>query len=263
MNGTRHRIDLALLAALLAALLVTVVAGGTAGCKPTKKTFRVPGAHLLISEVKDRSPEFIEIHNPTGAPLALDGYRISDQADYYRIAFGGSSAGLNSFNANFPGGATIGAYGYQVIAPDGGDFLTRTGRLAEYAFTNHGGSAPMGGQIGGSGSLLANDGESLILYYWDGTSTYVRDVDMVAFGDGNGNWPVNKSGVIVGTYTYLVDNPYTYLAPRLAGKSLARIDLSEALEYRADGNGLGGHDETSEDFDESFMLIDTPTPGGP
>jgi hypothetical protein len=109
------------------------------------------------------------------------------------------------------------------------------------------------------------------LFYWDGTSDLVRDVDMLLVGTPtSGNLLADKSG-------YAQDGPdagaastaYATDARTLAaqpsapgdGESTKRI-APEAGETHSGGNGLTGDDETSEDIATSWDSSYTaPTPG--
>ena len=47
----------------------------------------------------------------------------------------------------------------------------------------------------------------------------------------------------------------------MTSESIGRCDTTEDAEAMANGNGLLGHDETSEDWSVSFQIFTTPSPG--
>jgi hypothetical protein len=80
---------------------------------------------------------------------------------------------------------------------------------------------------------------------------------------------VDKTGVIVGASTYLADTAasaqHTTAAPGESG-SIHRCAHGESHETASQGNGIAGHDETSEDVALAFRLgtnVAERTPGGP
>jgi hypothetical protein len=68
---------------------------------------------------------------------------------------------------------------------------------------------------------------------------------------------VDKTGVVAGASSYVADTPATaqhaVAAPGEAG-SIHRCVYGESRETAAQGNGIAGHDETSEDVAASFRL---------
>lgn len=87
--------------------------------------------HEILYNPEDNSrTEFVELHNPTAAPIALGGWQFTSGISYV-----------------FPSGSVLAAGGYLVLAMDAPAFLTEFG------------SAPFG-QFGGS---LSSDGELLEL----------------------------------------------------------------------------------------------------
>ena len=122
-----------------------------------------------------------------------------------------------------------------------------------------------------SGGGLSNDGEVVILYYWDGETDLVTDLDYAVWGDKYE--AVDKTGVAIDgpdadviTSTYLADTAIgsqdivgTGGNPHAAGKTSQRQDVTEGMETQAGSNGAAGHDETSEDLHNTWGEYD-PTP---
>jgi len=110
------------------------------------------------------------------------------------------------------------------------------------------------GSINRQGGLTDN-GEAVILFYWNGTSNLVKDVDYAVWGDKVE--AVDKTNVTINGETYLPDTPITNQTvvnadndtdenPHDAGRSAQRRLDVEDLEIWTGGNGFTGHNETSE-----------------
>ncbi len=235
--------------------------------------------HLLITEfaVTPTSGEFIEIYNPTADSIDLTNYYITDATFanggtfYYQIVEGGGGGGsFGDFHAQFPAGAKIGPGEYQSIALNGSaNFMGEYGVEPTYELYEDD-AAPDAipdmleatpGSINGQGGL-SNSGEFVVLYYWDGASDLVKDVDYVVWGDKAE--AVDKTGVSIdgpdaGTdsSTYLADtsiaDQYVVNAdndvdanPHDDGMTAQRRLDVEDVEIWVGGNGITGHDETSE-----------------
>ncbi|MCH8125827.1 lamin tail domain-containing protein [candidate division KSB1 bacterium] len=242
--------------------------------------------HLLITEfaVTPTPGEFVEIYNPTPDSVDLSNYYITDATFagggtyYYNIVTGdGGGGGFGDFNARFPAGAKIGPGEYQTIAilgdslffdqynvlptyelyEDGSNFASDVPDMLEATAgsidDNHAGNVQFG---------ALSTGEVLILYYWDGVSDLVKDVDYVVWQDKAE--AVDKTGVSIDgpdageeTSTYAAD---TAIADQTtvnadndgdgnahdSDKSAQRVLPVEDLENWTGGNGITGHDETSE-----------------
>lgn len=250
--------------------------------------------HLLITEivVTPTDAEFVEIYNPTQNPVDLSNYYLTDAtfssngSYYYNIvtsqnAGGGSFA---DFHARFPDGAVIQPGEYQTIALAGDSaFFARYGALPTYELYEDGHANPqdvpdmreaLPGLINNQGGLT-NTHEVVILYHWDGQSDLVEDVDYLVWG--NKDEAVDKTGVSIDgpdpgsdSTTYLDDTPIlqqiaaTTGTPHSDGRSLQRFDFTEYGETNSGGNGITGHDETSEDLATSFREgVPTPNTGAP
>ena len=238
--------------------------------------------HLVISEVgiAGKPHEFIEVHNPSAQDVSLDGYYISDNSRYFGIAAKApwepvESVKGSDFLAHFPPGSVIKAGAYLTIAagtsfegsfstcPDfalGGQALMCNGQQVAPMV------APSGGSVGSQpGGMFSNSGEMAILFCWDGQSGQVKDVDYVRWN--NPDKPqviVDKSSV----QGYLPDTPkseqrYVENLSFAEGKAggIARCGANETGEKETGGNGIAGHDETSEDTSQSFKAFTTATPG--
>lgn len=253
--------------------------------------------HLLITEfvVTPTEGEFIEIYNPTDNVVDLSNYYITDATFasgatfYYKIVTGNAGGGsFGDFSARFPAGASIAPHEYQTVSLAGSTkFNTTYGVLPTYELFEDDAAADAipdlleatTGSINKQGGLT-NNGEILILFYWDGLSDLVQDVDYVVWGDKEE--AVDKSGVSIdgpdadtNPSTYLNDTPISSqfvvnvendadADPHDGGKSAQRKLSVEDLEAWEAGNGVTGHNETSEDVSWKggiWCLNAAPTPG--
>ncbi len=228
--------------------------------------------HLLLSEVcvQPGGHEFVEIHNPTASALDLSDVYLWDAtaADtYYWLVASLDSVGQYDFALRFPAGASIepGAYLTISLSP-AADFDTNFGLPADFAGLGDGSGDTLNmepafaGGLGGSAGL-SNAGEVVVLFSWDGASDLVADLDYLVWGDQNE--ASDKTDVTVGGSTYLPDTPVAdqdALPGHDNEESMQRVDATEGAEIKTGGNGLTGHDETSEDVSNTWTVA-APTPG--
>jgi DNA/RNA endonuclease YhcR with UshA esterase domain len=225
--------------------------------------------HLILTEMvlQPSAGEYVKIKNPTGASIDLSNYYITDATDtlngkyYYKLADGADywSASGSDFIARFPA----------VDLAAGETITLALGREVDY-FNEYGGTADLylkesdadtmlnavsgTSTIGGSpNSKLDNTAETLVLFYWDGSAAKVQDVDYLIWG--NASCATDKSGV----GTYLNDTPVasqSLLPVHLDGEKLIRLSETEGSETTTGGNGITGHDETSEALATTWDVVD-------
>ena len=250
---------------------------------------------LLLSEIVARPTdgEFVEIYNPGSVTVDLSNYYLANSTFqfgntfYYQLVEGGGGGGsFADFNARFPDGAMIQPGEYQTIAISGDSlFFAVYSVLPTYELyedgTNFGNDVPdmreaVPGSIAGQGGF-SNGDEDAILFYWDGLSDLVVDIDYVIYDEGDGgiNEQVDKTGVSIdgpdpGTDStmYLPDTPIANQVPApinntADGFSTHRIDYTEGNQTPTGGNGVTGADETSEDLNNTFTDNSTPSPNAP
>jgi len=236
--------------------------------------------HLLLTEavLAPTSDEYIEIYNPTGAPVDLTNYYLSDDEDYalYPGAFGNGPAPniiSSDFIVQFPAGEMINVGQVVVIAFDGAEFDTTFGFKADYEINGTDPSTPdmLQSDVGASAGLT-NSGENACLFFWDGMTDLVVDVDMVNLGTPiSTNEIADKTGLAVDgpdgdtlATTYLADGftmPMQLTDPG-SGFSTKRVLLEGAHEVNTGGNGITGHDETTENIYVTWdTLYVAPDPG--
>lgn len=254
--------------------------------------------HIVISEVQTldavaprAASEFVEIYNPTAAAIDLGQYYLTDgtfttnSQFYWRIAEANpttNTAGggaFSDFHARFPTGFTIAAGDTVIVSLAGsGKFQTAYGRAPDLELYEDGlapdavpemveafpGSISAGLGSGASNApSLAENGESLVLYRWNGSSDLVQDVDYIRWGAGT-TVCVDKTGVSVGTSVYLADTPIASQAAVSSSaltppNAYARWTADEGTEATAGGNGLTGHNETSENLATTWhTLVQSP-----
>jgi hypothetical protein len=240
--------------------------------------------HLVISEVRvtPTQGEAVEIYNPTTATITLTDYWL------YNATFTSSDGGLDcryydhttnpacgqgfgDFDLRFPAGASIGPGQTKVIAitgaanfnsqcdggctstqppdfeippPAGGDptvpDMIGTWDPSPGNFTNFG--------------FLTNGSEELVLYQWNGQQGgAIKDVDYFLWGT-NLSVRTDKTGVP----GFVADTPVASQRPitvsATAGNSYQRACYNETTETATGGNGVSGHDETSEDLGTNFIV---------
>lgn len=256
--------------------------------------------HLLLSEIvrMPGSGEYIELFNPTAQPIDLSDVYLTDSTNlataptwnYHLLPTGTGFQPVdpnNDFIVRFPAGASIAPGQAITVAMDATGFQTLYGQLPDYFLRNGAGAAvamlsddgqnpptwaaPGTGIRGG----LTDGGEPVILFRWDGQTDLVQDLDYIFYGtESASNTRVFKDPSLTVDGPDADTNPSAYLADTdtinqtpFAGagspnSAIARVEYTEAGETATAGNGITGHDETSEPFDVNFMNA-VPTPGAP
>jgi hypothetical protein len=233
------------------------------------------------------------LYNATYTPPAASDGGTSDGGTpcrYYNIVNGTQCGNaFNDFSLRFPSGASIGAGEYQVVALNSAANYCQTydcvdgGTKPNYEIPPPAGCAglsddPAVPNMNGSGSVwdtnpaifctvdggaiqgfLTNSSEDMVLFTWDGNASHnVKDVDYFIWG-ANVGIRTSKTGV----GTYAADTDVSSQNP-MAGtpgptKSYQRICNNEGTETKTGGNGITGHDETSENLSSTWVIKD-PTP---
>ncbi|MFN8176974.1 MAG: hypothetical protein U0167_03570 [bacterium] len=265
--------------------------------------------HLLLTEfsVTPTNAEFVEIYNPTANSIDLEDYYLSDfvlasdlTQDYWRIVDGAlipSPGFANDFLVHFPAGSSIHSGQTLVISIHDDALFTAAwstgGRIIKPDFElNQDGTADgvpdmvdpgpelVGQPLIQSAAGLSNGSEAVVLFFWDGQSDLVQDVDIVQWrasgASANTLYP-NKTGVSIDgpdpdhvASTYLNDTGVggQDVASSLAtandpGLTVSRVDFTEGNEHLTNGNGITGHDETSENLSATWHANTEPSIGSP
>ena len=227
--------------------------------------------HLLLTRVvtqggpalSPNAAESFSIYNPTDSQINLSNYYVCDDADYYKMQTDGdmaSSSIASGFTARFPAiniesGDTLNIvlnenyteFYEESFIPDIIMFGAEINSMIETE----------NGSFGFADSKLNESSELLILFYWDGNSeSLIQDVDYFVWSSLGGiSEVVDKTGIgdylddtTLNSQLYFeksTDNYYAY----------SRIGIEEVDEIETGGNGIIGHDETSENFRESWEII--------
>jgi len=227
------------------------------------KTVLFGADHLLISEIvlQPSTSEYFIIYNPTDNSIDLTDYYITDATDpanqlyYYNLPSGAnySSTSSTDFTARFPAGSSVNAKSSLVVCIPAKASFTGTHVVMPDLSIKEDFLPAIAGQstIGSAPYYLDNTAETLILFKWDGSASTVQDVDYVLWGSNA--FGIDKSGVS----TYQNDTPVAQqkFAPvHVDGQKLKRI-AEEGSETQSGGNGITGHDETSENLDETWAVV--------
>ncbi len=260
-----------------------------AGASQAAFTAMFPVPLLLLGEivVRQDAGEYVEIYNPNSTAVDLSDVYLTDAtysgggAYYYKIVTGNlagaGGGGFTDFHARFPAGASIAPGEYQVVALAGSsNFFQTYSTMPTYELYEDGGAPDavpdmleaLPGSINGQGGL-SNDGEVVILYYWDGQSDLVTDLDYAVWGDKVE--AVSKTGVsidgpdpdaIPSAYlpdTAIASQDIVAAGAHAVGAAWHHGNLSEGNETKTGGNGADGHNETSENLNSTWCE-DSPTP---
>ncbi len=239
--------------------------------------------------------EFIEVVNPTLTDIDLtdvyltDGTFATNSTYYWNVAAGMPSTGtagggaFNDFHVRFPAGYVLAAGDTLSISVNGStQYAEAYGQdpdLELYEDANAPDAVPemvavFPGSVNGGSVIgevnasflptLTDNAESLILYSWDGASDLVSDIDFVFWGSST-SVLFDKTGVTVGGGTYLNDTAVGSQVPvsvseQNFGQAYARLSADEGTETLTGGNGVGGHDETSENLGTTWAIATSQGP---
>jgi hypothetical protein len=238
--------------------------------------------HLLLTRVvtQPTSAESFSIYNPTNSVINLSDYYICDDEDYYKMQTEGDMAPshfINGFTARFPdinidpndtltivlNLEYIKYYGEDFV-PDLAMYLDQDNSMIETEegsfgkiFSDEDGDPNTTDDINPVPKLNDNE-ELLILFYWDGNpSSPIQDVDYFVWSSFDGvEKVVDKTGIDSYADDTALDNQWYFNT--MAGQYYAysRIGIDEIDEIQNNGNGINGHDETSENFRVSWEVIE-------
>ena len=220
--------------------------------------------HVIFTEVvlTPSDGEYVEISNPTESVVDLANYYLTDGTDvsssklYYNLPDGDNywSGSSTDFICRFPSGYTLapgasvkislrGKSAYESVYGQAPDISLDDNMLSAFEAMDTKGNP--------GAPKLHNSSETLILFYWDGSSATVKDVDYLIWGDNS--FAIDKSNVV----GYLSDTPISsqsLMPVHATNEKLIRLDRSsEGAETQADGNGITGHDETSEPLADTWI----------
>ena len=220
--------------------------------------------HIVFSEIvlTPSDGEYVEITNPTANDIDMSDYYLTDATDtglekvYHKIATGADywSGSSSDFICRFPSGYSLPAgSSIKVSLRDNDSYVSTYGESADLSLDDDMLDAVDGSSTKGTAAApkLSNTSETLVLFYWDGTSSTVKDVDYLLWGDNS--FAVDKSGIS----GYQSDTPVlsqSYMSVHDTNEKLIRAEsASEGGETQSGGNGITGHDETSEPLSETWI----------
>ena len=220
--------------------------------------------HIVFSEIvlTPSDGEYVEITNPTDNDIDMSDYYLTDATDtvlekvYHKIATGADywSGSSSDFICRFPSGYSLPAgSSIKVSLRDNDSYVSTYGESADLSLDDDMLDAVDGSNTKGTAAApkLHNTSETLVLFYWDGTSSMVKDVDYLLWGDNS--FAVDKSGIS----GYQSDTPVlsqSYMSVHNTNEKLIRAEsASEGGETQSGGNGITGHDETSEPLSETWI----------
>ena len=219
--------------------------------------------HVIFTEVvlTPSDGEYVEISNPTESAIDLTNYYLTDGTDisssklYYNLPIEDNywSGSSTDFICRFPNGYTLApGAAIKVSLRDNSAYESVYGQAPDISLDDDMMNAFEGLETKGNPAApkLHNSNETLILFYWDGLSAIIKDVDYLIWGDNS--FAIDKSGVD----GYLSDTPVSnqsLMPVHATNEKLVRLDsFSEGTEIQANGNGITGHDETSEPLADTW-----------
>jgi len=216
--------------------------------------------HLLLTRIVTQpdAAESFSIYNPTDSPIDLTNYYICDDEDYYKMQTEGDmapSSSISGFTARFPAITISPGDTFHIVLNEdykefyGEDFVAD---LVMFGSSD----SSLTGSMGFSSNKIYEIDELIILFKWDGESNHlIEDIDYFVWSslDGVGN-VIDKTGIDSYANDTALDNQLYF--ETVAGQYYAysRIGTDEINEEQNGGNGINGHDETSENFRESWGI---------
>ena len=229
--------------------------------------------HIVFSRVsiQPTDAELVSIHNPTSESIDLSNYYITDASRssqnkfYYKINTQNDywSGQYNDFIARFPENYSIAPNETLILSLHNNEiFSNYYGYSADLTLFEDMRNAFDGVTTISLSSaffnqdMLDDDSEVLILFYWDGSSELVKDVDYFIWGDTEE--AIDKTGFL----TYFDDTQIQNQLPHYShglDSTFVRVNLNaEGDEILVGGNGITGHNETSENLPDTWNVILSP-----
>ena len=232
--------------------------------------------HIIFTQITitPDEAEVIAIHNPTDETLDLSNYYLSDaeysstNSHYYNLPTGNDywSGFSSDFIARFPDININPGQTLTISIKDASTFNSYYSYNPDLTLTDDMLDVVDGqSTIGSSANLGAY--EVLILFKWDGNPlSLIQDIDYFYWGDSQGLalYGIDKTGIS----TYEDDTPFNIQTNNILEAhdldySYVRKSTTENGESgpsnNITGNGITGHDETSEIFNQSWEIILNPS----
>ncbi len=231
-----------------------------------------PADHLVFTRVAldPTRAEMVVIHNPTDTEISLDNYYITDATDansqcfYYNLPDSNYywSGSVSDFAARFPADSVIPAGGSLTLGTHDADtYYSYYGEYPDLALFGDMRQAIEGHQTislsdNFSGISNLSNPEVLILFYWDQESVMIQDVDYFQWGSVSESLAIDKTGI----WDYLPDTPIAeqFFMGNIGADLIYLRNGAEEDEITSGGNGITGHDETSENFPVNWRVVYSP-----
>ena len=226
--------------------------------------------HLIFYKISpgESNGEAVEIYNPTSDEINLGDYYITDASKptagsyYYNLPSGENfwSNSINDFIARFPDTTIAAGSSFTLSFHDSSRYFNYYDEYPDFTLFGNMKQAVEGETTISYGDHLASieilqNPEVLILFRWSEGESVVQDVDYFLWGDTT--YGVSKTDVP----GYNTDTPLSLqsVIPSISGDQIyQRRRFSEGDEILVQGNGITGHDETSENFLESWAILFNP-----
>ena len=210
--------------------------------------------HLIFNRIciaPDES-EMIEIYNPLNESVDLSNYYLSDSDKYYQW-INGESIGNFDFLIKFPSGSSIDSQGtYVITTQSNADFSDSYDFMPDLSLVD----SDLEIFDSGINPNLSGSEEMLVLFYWDSISSIVQDVDYFLWGDYDKGFSKTTAEGYPYNDTLLEEQIFirNHGSSDFYDSLYVRLDINEYDEIQSDGNGITGHDETSENFIASWAI---------
>ena len=222
--------------------------------------------HLILTRIITQPDiaETISIYNPTDTPIELNNYYICDDEEYYTIQTEGDlspSSNVSGFTVQFPDVSIFPGDTFHIVLNENYSEFYGNDFVADLVMFGSSDSS-LTGAIGFGSNKIKDNAELIILFKWNGeANNLIEDVDYFVWSSLEGiTKVVDKTGV--GNYLddTSLENQLYFTKEAKKYYAYSRIGLEEISEADGSsnhhGNGISGHDETSENFRESWGIIE-------
>ena len=218
----------------------------------------------------DTDGEAVEIKNPTSEDIFLGDYYITDASKpadsppkyYYNLPSGENfwSNSISDFIARFPGDTISAGSSIILSLHDSARYFNYYNTYPNYTLFGNMLNAIEGEQTisinpNFSHIEMLQNPEVLILFKWVQGEPSVKDVDYFLWGDTT--YGISKTDIS----GYVPDTPLALqsVMPSISGDQIyQRRRTEEKDEVLFGGNGITGHDETSENLLDSWTILFNP-----
>ena len=224
--------------------------------------------HLLLTRIVTQpdAAESFSIYNPTDSPIELNNYYICDDEEYYKMQTDtvmNPASIANGFTAKFPNTYINPRDTFYIVLNEnyndfyGDHFVPNLIMFGSEDNSMLGTETEPFSSFGGADDKLNDNAEMLILFYWDEDfSKPIQDVDYFLWGNTQ-NAPDKSEISGYQNDTAAIDQLY-FEGSATQNYAYSRIDTDEIGETAVGRNGINGHDETSENFRESWIISRIP-----